>query len=76
MANRLSLSLPEKARRALRRLARSRKKAEAELARELLLGAIRQAEKADFVRRLEASMTPAARQRHLELAEALGRLRG
>jgi hypothetical protein len=73
---RLNLNIPEDARKTLQRLARSSKRREAELARELLLRAIRQAEKEEFIKRLEATMTPAARQRHLELAEALERLRG
>ncbi len=73
---RLNLNIPEDAREVLRKLARSSNKREAELARELLLRAIRQAEKEEFVRQLEASMTPAARRRHLEIAEALEKLRG
>ena len=73
---RLNLNSPEDAKKALQRLARSANRREAELARELLLRAIRQAEKEEFIRRLEASMTPQARQRHLEIAEALERLRG
>jgi hypothetical protein len=76
MVERLNLNIPEDARKVLQKLARSSNKREAELARELLLRAIRQAEKEEFVRKLEASMTPAARQRHLEIAEALERLRG
>ena len=59
---RLNLNIPEDAKKVLKRLARSAKR--------------REAEKEEFVRRLEATMTPALRRRHLEIAAALERLRG
>jgi uncharacterized protein YpiB (UPF0302 family) len=68
--------IPEDARRALKRLARQAKRREGELARELLVKAIRAAEREELLRRVEAAMTPELRQRLHDIAVALERLRG
>jgi len=73
---RLNLNVPGEARRALRRLAASAGKKEAEYARELLLGAIEQAERDEFFRAMESGMTPTVRKRLRAVAGALEKLRG
>jgi hypothetical protein len=73
---RLNLNVPGDARKTLRRLAASAKKKEAEYARELLLGAIEQAERDEFFHAMETAMTPRVRKRLRAVAGALEKLRG
>ncbi len=72
---RINLNIPEDARKRLRRIAKRSDKTESELARELLVGALDQAERDEFYRRTIEAQTPEVVQRHLEVLaafEALG----
>jgi hypothetical protein len=73
---RLTLRLPADTREALQRLARDANRHEADLAGELLVGAVAKAETAALLQRVAAAQTPELRQRQVELARALQRLRG
>ena len=73
---RINLNLPADARGRLRRLAKVLKQTEGEFVRELVLGALDRAERAEFRRRLAASRSPERRARDREIATALERLRG
>jgi hypothetical protein len=73
---RLNLNIPEDTRKALKRLARQANRREGELARELLVRAIAAAERDAFLRRVAAAQTPELREREVELARALEKLRG
>ena len=73
---RLNLNIPEETRKALKRLARLANRREAGLARELLVRAIAEAERAALLQRVATAQTPELRRRQLELARALERLRG
>jgi hypothetical protein len=73
---RVNLNLPSEARERLRRLAEAAHEPEAVFARDLLVAAIAQAERAHFRKRLEASRTPERRARDLEIAAALERPHG
>ena len=73
---RVNLNLPAPARERLRILAKAANKPEAVFARALLVRAIDREERALFRRRLEASRTSERRERDLEIATALERLRG
>jgi predicted DNA-binding protein len=73
---RVNLNLPSEARDKLRSLAKTAGQPEGVYARELLLSALAQAEAAEFRRRLEASRSPARRERDRQIASALERLRG
>lgn len=73
---RVNLNLPAEARGRLRRLAKTLKSTEGELARELVLEALDRAERELFRRRVSESRTPERRARDQVIAEALERLRG
>jgi hypothetical protein len=73
---RLNLNVPAETRRALKQLAATAKVKEAELARELLVKAVQQAERDEFYRAMEENMTPAARRRLAAVARALEKVRG
>jgi len=73
---RVNLNLPAAERQRLRDLAKAARVSEAAFARELLVGAIDRAERAQLRERLAASRTPARRARDLKIAKALERLRG
>jgi hypothetical protein len=72
----LTLRLPAEARLALRRIARRDGRPEAEVARDLLLRAIDEEERERFFLELEASATPALRERLSRLAAAVETIRG
>lgn len=72
---RLNLNVPEHTRSSLRRLAAVANRKEAELARELLVSAVEQAEREEFFRAMEAGMTPAARKRLRAVAAAVEKVR-
>jgi uncharacterized protein YpiB (UPF0302 family) len=76
VVERLNLNIPEDTRKVLRRLARQAHRREAELARELLVRAVAAAERDALLQRVAAAQTPELQRRQLELARALGRLRG
>jgi hypothetical protein len=73
---RVNLNLPSEARDKLRSLAKTAGQPEGVYARELLLSALARAEAAEFRRRLEASRSPARRERDRQIASGLERLRG
>ncbi len=73
---RLNLNVPAETRAALKKLAASAKLKEAELARELLVKAVEQAERDEFFRAMDQNMTPAARRRLAALARAVEKARG
>jgi hypothetical protein len=73
---RLNLNLPPEARNRLRSLAKTAGQPEGVYARELLLSALAREEAAEFRRRLEASRSPARRERDRQIAVAIERLRG
>ena len=73
---RVNLNLPSEARDKLRALAKTAGQPEGVYARELLLSALARAEAAEFRRQLEASRSPARRERDRQIAGALERLRG
>ena len=73
---RVNLNLTPIARDKLRSLAKAAGRAEAVYARELLVAALDRAEAAEFRRQLEASRSPARRERDRQIATALERLRG
>lgn len=72
---RVNLNLPAEARTRLRRLAKVLRRTEGEVARDLMLGALERAERAEFQRRLAESRTPERRARDRAIAEALEGLR-
>lgn len=73
---RVNLNLPTVARDKLRSLAKAAGQPEGVYARELLLSALDRADAAEFRRRLEASRSPARRERDRQIATALERFRG
>lgn len=73
---RVNLNLPQIARDKLRSLAKAAGQPEGVYARELLLSALARADAAEFRRRLEASRSPARRERDRQIATALERFRG
>lgn len=73
---RLNLNVTRETRDSLRRLARRRSRKEAELARELLARALKEAEREEFFREMEQNMTGEARRRLNALAVSLEKLRG
>lgn len=73
---RLNLNVPEGTRAALRRLAQLAKMREGELARELLVQAVRRAEREEFCRAMQSGMTATARKRLHAIAVAQEKLRG
>jgi len=73
---RLNLNIPSEARARLRRLASRAKRREAEMARELLLGALEEAEREELYRAAKASQTPELRKRLREISAGIEGLRG
>jgi hypothetical protein len=67
---RINLNVPSETRRRLRAVAKRLKKTESEIARDLLIEALRREEKEEFYRRVSEQMTPELRQRLLEIADA------
>jgi hypothetical protein len=67
---RINLNVPPETRRRLRAVAKRLKKTESEVARDLLVEALRQREKQDFYRRVSEQVTPEFRKRLLEIARA------
>lgn len=72
---RLNLNLPTAARATLRRLAKEATTTEGELARELMLDALRRAERRETIDRAIAAYTPARRERDLEILRSLEKWR-
>jgi hypothetical protein len=73
---RLNLNIPSEARASLRRLASHAKRREAEMARELLLRAIAEAEREELYRAAKAAQTPELRKRLREISAGMEELRG
>jgi hypothetical protein len=73
---RINLNVPAELRRRLRSVAKRLKKSESEVVRELLLDGLRRKEKEAFYQRVSGQMTPALRERLLEVAEAFERIDG
>lgn len=71
---RINLNVPRETRLRLKAVAKRLKKTESEVARDLLADALRREEKAEFYRKVSAQMTPALRERLLEIADAFERL--
>lgn len=71
---RLNLNVPESVRADLRRIAKRRGLREAEAARELLLQAIEDAERAEFATAMQESLTPALKDRLARVADALEKI--
>lgn len=71
---RINLNVPPEMRRRLRAVAKRLKKTESEVARDLLVEALRRREKEDFYRRVSEQMTPEFRKRLLEIAHAFERV--
>jgi predicted DNA-binding protein len=67
---RINLNVPPETRRRLRAVAKRLKKTESEVARDLLVEALRRREKEDFYRRVSEQITPELRKRLLEIARA------
>ena len=73
---RINLNVPAEARKRLKAVAKRLKRTESEVARELFLEGLRQAERAAFYQRVSDEMTPELRQRMIQVAEAFERLDG
>ena len=73
---RINLNVPADARLRLRAVAKRLKRTESEVARELFLAGLQQAERDAFYRRVGEEMTPEVRRRMLEIAEAFEKLDG
>jgi hypothetical protein len=73
---RINLNVPGAVRQRLRAVAKRLKKTESEVARELLIDALRREEKQRFYERVADQMTPALRQRLLEIAEGFDEIDG
>ena len=67
---RINLNVPLEMRRRLQAVAKRLKKTESEVARDLLMEALRSREKADFYRRVSEQMTPELRARLRQIAQA------
>lgn len=74
--DRLILNVPKDVREDLRRLGRKNGRREAEVARDLLVRPIGDAQREEFVSEMNASQTPALRARLRSVAGALEKLRG
>ena len=72
---RLNLNIPSSTRETLKRLAKASGRKEAEVARDLLVEAARQAQRREYVAELARAMTPEFRQQLIELAGRMERLR-
>jgi hypothetical protein len=73
---RINLNVPAEARKRLKVVARRLRKTETEVARELFLDALSRAERKQFYEQVASEMTPAIRERMIEVAEALERING
>ncbi|WP_394833625.1 hypothetical protein LVJ94_44680 [Pendulispora rubella] len=73
---RINLNIPSEARKRLARLAQQSNQREGEFLRELVLKALGDAERREFMERVAAARTPERRARDLEIADAMERLRG
>ena len=69
------MNLPSDARGALRRLAKEQDTSEGELARALILDALRRAERQQLIERVARAQTPERRARSLEILRALEKWR-
>lgn len=74
--DRINLNVPPEARKRLRAVAKRLGRTETEVARELFLEALGRAERAAFYERVAGEMTPAIRERMIEIAEALEGING
>ena len=72
---RLNLNLPSAARGTLRRLAKQQDTSEGALARELMLDALRRAERQQLIEQIARAQTPERRARKLEILRALEKWR-
>lgn len=68
---RINLNVPAEIRDGLRAVAKRLNKTESEVARDLLVEGLRRKEKEAFYERVSQQMTPALRNRLLEISEAL-----
>lgn len=73
---RINLNVPPEARKRIRAVAKRLKRTESEVARQLLLDGLRHAEREAFFRQVAEELTPDARARMIEIAEAFERLDG
>lgn len=73
---RLNLNVPVEVRRKLKRLAARADRREAELARELLVRAVEEAERKEIRERFRETMSPQLRKRLREISHAMEKLRG
>ena len=73
---RINLNVPGEAQKRLRTLATRLGKTETEVARELFLDGLVRVERSQLYERVASEMTPAIRQRMVEIAEALERIHG
>lgn len=69
------MNLPSEARGALRRLAKTASTTEGQLARDLVLEALRRREREQTIERILAAQTPKRRKRDIEILDALDRWR-
>ena len=76
MMERLNLNVPKATREKLKRLASRADLREAELARELLVRAVEEAERREIRDRFKTSMSPKLRGRLREITRAMEKLRG
>jgi len=74
--DRINLNVPAEARKRLRAVAKRLGRTETEVARELFLDGLGRAERAAFYERVADEMTPAIRERMIEIAEALEGING
>ncbi len=74
--DRINVNVPAEARKRLKAVAKRLGRTEGELARELLLEALRQAERAEIYEQIANEMTPEIRNRMIEVAEALEKIDG
>jgi predicted DNA-binding protein len=74
--DRINVNVPPEARKRLKAVAKRLGRTEGELARELLLEALRQAERAEIYEQIANEMTPEIRNRMIEVAEALEKIDG
>jgi hypothetical protein len=73
---RINLNVPAETRRRLKAVAKRLKMTESEVARDLLVEALRRKESEEFYRRVSDQMTPELRARLLEIADAFEGLDG
>jgi hypothetical protein len=73
---RINLNVPSDARKRLKAVAKRLGRTESAVARELFLEGLGRAERAQFYEKVAGEMTPAIRQRMIQIAEALERMNG